>query len=197
MLKELDGRAIRAILFADLHGYSKMDEPSCLAFCRAFYDGVNTEVLGKYAEHVELRNSWGDAIHLIVNDVAKAGCLALELQEWTARRDWAALGVRMVPQLRVALHVGVVSKVYNPLLGMDCYVGRSTSRAARIEPVTAEGQVFVSGAFAAFIELQPECGLSCEYVGIRTLPKNSGEQDIYRLIRNTASGSIAAGRKGD
>lgn len=187
MLKELDGRAIKAILFADLSGYSRMDEKSCLEFSRNFYSGVNDEILSKYADCINLKNTWGDAIHLILNDAAKAGYLALELQSWTARFDWARIGIKTVPQLRVALHAGVVSKVYDPILETDNYIGRSTSKAARIEPITAEGQVFVSEAFAAFVALRPDSGLVCEYVGTRTLPKNSGELAVYLLSRKDPS----------
>lgn len=106
MLMERDGRAIKAILFAGLHGYSRMNEKSCLEFSRGFYHDINEAILKKYSDTIEVKNAWGDAIHLIFNEAVKAGYLALELQSWTNRYDWNKIGMRIFPQLRIGLHVG-------------------------------------------------------------------------------------------
>ena len=60
---------------------------------------------------------------------------------------------------------------------------RNTSKAARIEPITYEGQVFVSQAYAALLAAEIQDELTCEYVGIRELPKKSGALKIYLLKR--------------
>ena len=177
-------RTIKALLFSDVKGFSKMSERDCLLFCRHFHTGIQNDVLSQYADSIILQNTWGDALHVVLEDLTKAGNLALDLRDWMTQHDWIGDGLSTELKIRIALHAGVVTKVPDPIIKAFNYIGRNTSRAARIEPITFEGQVFVSGAYAALLALEHDTNLSCEYVGTRELPKNAGTLAVYLLNRN-------------
>ena len=176
-------RTVKALLFSDVKGFSKMSERDCLAFCRHFHTGVQNDVLSRYADSIILQNTWGDALHVVMDDLTKAGNLALDLRDWMARHDWIGDGLSADLKIRIALHAGVVTKVPDPIIKAFNYIGRNTSKAARIEPITFEGQVFVSGAYAALLALERDSNLFCDYVGTRELPKNAGPLAVYLLHR--------------
>jgi class 3 adenylate cyclase len=58
-----------------------------------------------------------------------------------------------------------------------------TYRAARIEPITEEGQIFVSEHFAALVEAEGISDFQCDYVGEKDLPKKSGTIRAHILRR--------------
>lgn len=176
-------RAVRALLFADARGYSALSERECLLFRRRFHEGVAREVLAPRAGAILSRGTWGDALHVVLDDLAEAGRLALDLRDWMAREDWAADGLSAAPLLRIALHAGVVTRIPDPVSGGFAYIGRCTSRAARIEPIVCEGQVYCSGAYAALLALENPPDLALEYVGMKTLPKDAGTIPVFVLLR--------------
>ena len=178
-------RTIKALLFSDVKGFSKMSERDCLLFCRHFHTGVQNDVLSRYADSIILQNTWGDALHVVMDDLTKAGNLALDLRDWMEKHDWIGDGLATDLKIRIALHAGVVTKVPDPIIHAFNYIGRNTSKAARIEPITFEGQVFVSGAYAALLALEHGTNLSCDYVGTRELPKNAGSLAVYLLHHDT------------
>lgn len=176
-------RTVKALIFSDVKGFSKMSERDCLLFCRHFHSGVQSDVLSRYADSIILQNTWGDALHVVMDDLTKAGNLALDLRDWMAQHDWIGDGLSADLKIRIALHAGVVTKVPDPIIKAFNYIGRNTSKAARIEPITFEGQVFVSGAYAALLSLERDTNLTCDYVGTRELPKNAGPLAVYLLHR--------------
>ncbi len=54
-------------------------------------------------------------------------------------------------------------------------------RGARIEPITEQGQIYVSESFAAISMLEKQPTFSCDYVGEIQLAKNYGTYRIYLL----------------
>ena len=176
-------RSIKALLFSDVKSFSKLSEQECLIFFQNFHSGVQKDILAEYDRRIILKNTWGDALHIVMDDIALAGELALDLRDWMTDFDWLKAGISSKLQLRIGLHAGVVSHVEDPIVSQFNYIGRSTSKAARIEPIAYEGQVFVSQSYAALLAAGPPCGLTCEYVGIRELPKNSGCIKVYLLNR--------------
>jgi len=58
---------------------------------------------------------------------------------------------------------------------------RELTRAARIEPRTPVGEVYVTSAFAALLALEPGSGIRCEYVGQVTTAKDFETIPMYRL----------------
>lgn len=180
-------RAIRALLFADVKGYSRLSERDCVLFRKILHEHVARDIFAPYANAILAKGTWGDAIHVVLNGMAEAGRLALDLQDWMKRTDWTGAGLSIAPQLRVSLHAGLVTRIPNAISGGFDYVGRNTSRAARIEPITFEGQVFASGAYAALLALENPPELTLDYVGVRTLPKGAGSIPVFLLSRKPAT----------
>jgi hypothetical protein len=149
-------RPLRAFLFGDLHGFSRLSEPELLAYNRSVLPAV-AEVVDRFGGHVEIRHTWGDGLYLVFDSVAVAASCALALQARFALLDFQALSLPPTLGLRAALHAGPVFPVDDPVMRQRLYTGRHISRAARMEPVTPEGQVYVSEAFAALLALGPSC----------------------------------------
>ena len=57
------------------------------------------------------------------------------------------------------------------------------TRAARIEPRTPEGEVYVTDAFAALLALEPERDFTTESVGRVTTAKDFETIPVYWLCR--------------
>jgi class 3 adenylate cyclase len=96
--------------------------------------------------------------------------------------QWAALGLPQRTSLRIALHAGPVYEIVDAVTGRPGFAGTHISRAARIEPVTPPGQVYVSEAFAALLALDDaHREFFCEYLGSVPLAKDYGRLRTYRL----------------
>ena len=199
------------MLFADIVGYSKLNESVIPEFVNNFLAKVSqTMSESRYApRHV---NTWGDAIYAVFDYAQDAGCFALELTELIhgGRDEWLAKGlyweetaadgtvVKHPLNVRVGLHTGPVFMHYNPVIRQLGFTGVHVSRAARIEPVTTPGEVFASEEFAALSETAAEAnrraeaknggagvarGFVCEYAGTMPLAKGyPGRYRIYRVV---------------
>ncbi len=172
---------IRAMLFADVVGYSTLRESHIPPFVEAFLGDV-ARVLHRNRYAPLAKNTWGDAIYAVFADVRTAGCFALELAELVVSTDWGSRGLPPELGLRISLHAGPVYACVDPVLGHSTYTGAHVSRAARIEPVTPRGSVYVSEAFAALAAADDVREFSCEYVGRIALAKKYGVFPLYRLI---------------
>jgi len=67
--------------------------------------------------------------------------------------------------------------------GVDTVFGRQLTRAARIEPRTPPGEVYATNALAALLRLDPEAGVTPEYVGRVTTAKGFETIPMYVLRR--------------
>jgi len=173
-------RPLRAFLFGDFRGFSKLSEPELLTYNRLILPAA-ARVLDRWGSHVEVRHTWGDGLYLVFDSVAVAAACALELQAAFAAMDFRALGLPEDLGLRAALHAGPVFPVEDPVMRQRIYTGRHISRAARMEPVTPEGQVYVSEAFAALLALEADQPVAYEYVGRMPLAKGAGHLRMYLL----------------
>ena len=175
-------RSIKAILFADFPSFSTVPEENVPIFWREVMQRIAT-VLDRHSGAVRYRNTWGDAIYVIIATAADAAAIALELLEELSAADHAALGVTGETQMRIGLHLGPIYEGLDFVTGDTTYYGRQVSLAARIEPITPAGAVFVTEAFAAVLALRNVEGYGCEYVGVLDLPKGYGRERMYRLTR--------------
>jgi adenylate cyclase len=175
-------RGVFGLLFADFPGFSKLDERKL----PAFWDEVMARaavVLNKYREAVEYRNTWGDALYIVFRDLVAAADAALDLRASFAEVNTLALGLPPGAAMRIGLHCGAIYLGNDPVTERMNYYGSEVARAARIEPVTPAGQVYVSEPFAALLELRQPERLRCNYVGRVPLAKAYGEHPLYRLER--------------
>ncbi|HWH22493.1 MAG TPA: adenylate/guanylate cyclase domain-containing protein, partial [Allosphingosinicella sp.] len=175
-------RTLAAILFTDFAGFSSLPEH----VLPSFWNGVMLamgEVLDRHGEKVASRNSWGDALYAVTSSAADAAEIALEIQAALSRFDYAGAGLPANGGMRVGVHYGPAYRGRDHITGSWTYYGTEVSRAARIEPITPPGSVFVTQPFAAILALEARERFSCRYVGRIALAKNAGAYPMYRLVR--------------
>lgn len=174
-------RALKAIIFADYPSFSKLAEHVLPLFWEEIMRRISV-VLKRHGDTVAYRNTWGDAIYAVVDTARNAAFIALEIVEALDDADYRLLGLDKAVGMRVGAHLGPVYAGEDPVTGNKTYFGTQVSRAARIEPITPPGAVYVTEQFASVLALE-EPDLSCTYVGRLELPKGHGPQRMYRLSR--------------
>ncbi len=176
---------IKAMLFADVVKFSTLSEGQIPAFVREFLGTISQQVAASKAPPVVV-NTWGDALYLVFDEVVSAGRFALHILRTMQEIDWPARGLPSELSLRIALHAGPVFSVIDPVTRQFSYTGGHVTQAARMEPVTAPGQVYVSGAFASLSLTEcrdpRERGYEVIYVGKLETAKRFGAEPIYRLV---------------
>jgi class 3 adenylate cyclase len=177
-------RVVRALLFADIKGFSTLVDAQLPRFTRHVLGAV-ADVLARHDAHVCYRNTWGDGLYVVLTGAEDAAACALELQDAVAGIDLAARGLPDHLALRLGSHLGPVFPVHDPVLGRDSFMGSHVSRTARIEPVTPPGDVFVTEPFAAALELAGS-PFACDYVGHLPAAKQFGRLRMYRVRRPAA-----------
>jgi class 3 adenylate cyclase len=170
-----------SIIFGDVHGFSKLKDSQLLAFQRVVL-GACAQVLDRYPS-VRLRKTWGDGLFFVVDDAVSAAACALDLQDALAACDLAAAGLPGHLRLRLGAHCGLAYSSRDPVTNVLDVVGEDVSRAARIEPVTPEGMVYVTESFAAELMLDEAHAFRCEYVGEIDAAKGYGRFRMYALAR--------------
>lgn len=178
-------RGAYGLMFTDYPGFSKLDE----RVLPLFWEDVMVRAARSLEQHGEVirsGNTWGDAIFAVFQNAPTAAQAALDLCEELKKVDCKALGVREGTAMRIALHYGPTYSGYDPVTRRTTYYGTEVSRAARIEPVTPSGAVYVTEPFAAVLEMEKNHPFDCDYVGKIALPKGYGTYPLYRLSRNPA-----------
>jgi adenylate cyclase len=130
------------------------------------------------------RNTWGDGLFLVLEEIGEAGRFALDLTESIRSTDWEAKGLPANLGLRTALHAGPVYLCTDPITRELNCIGTHVSHAARIEPITPTNEVYASEVFAALAVAQGITEFSCRYVGHIPLA-------TYHVTRMTAPGAPA------
>jgi class 3 adenylate cyclase len=162
-------------LFTDYAGFSRLDEHALPGFW-ADVMGPVAKVLDSAGSAIDFRNSWGDAVFAIIDGLSLAARVALDIVAAPPSSEGG---------MRVALHFGPVYRMLDPITGLHGFIGTEVTRAARIEPVTPIGQVFVTQPFAAMLLLSGNLGADykLEYAGKIALAKKYGTMTLYRLSR--------------
>jgi hypothetical protein len=173
-------RMVKAIIFTDFPGFSKLSEAVLPAFWREVMQRVAI-VLARHEPAVAYRNTWGDALYAVIDTAAEAAAIALELHEELAMVDHQVLRVDRAAGMRVGAHLGPIYRGPDFVTGALNFFGTEVSRAARIEPITPPGAVYVTEPFAAILALEAPGRFGCDYVGRLELPKAFGAQRMYRL----------------
>ncbi len=182
---ETDGilsRQEHSIIFTDVHGFSKISESRL----PRFWNGIMKRcaaTIDRHGKNVLYRNTWGDALYLIVDNISVAADLALSLHDCVTVDDARELGLESVPRLRIALHHGPLFEGFDPVCGVPSFFGSEVSRTARIEPVTPLGAVYATESFAAILAMRAGSKYSCNYAGRIDLAKKYGAFRMYRLTR--------------
>lgn len=174
------GHALRSMLFADVVGYSRMNEDQIPRFVSEFLGSV-AELNRTTVHRPEHTETAGDGLYCVFASAEDAARYALQLSALLRGSDWTARGLPPWFNLRMALHCGPVHCFDDPVTGRPLYTGPHASRAARIEPVTPPGLVYASQAFAAVAAAQGVRGVDLRYVGTMALAKGYGSLPLYHV----------------
>lgn len=181
--KSQPARMIYPVMFADVKGFSKLSDNELGQFFEKVMGRLGG-ILDGFGDDVLFRNTWGDAVHAVFRNVSSAANCALEMQKVLESLDSNELKLLARPEMRMALDVGPVFEGYDFIKKEDTYFGSTLTRAARMEPVTPVGEVFVTEAFAALSAMDCADDIRCEYVGRLPLAHSYGDQRMY-LLRKT------------
>ena len=173
-------RQCYAVVFGDMPGFSRLPERYLPIFWNTVMRAIG-DVLKEKPNALAFRNTWGDAIHFVVPDVRQAAEICLEVQHRLAKIKGSVLGRGEAPTMRIGAHYGPAFTGWDPVVAQRTYYGRSLSRAARIEPITPPGAVYVTEAFAAILLLESRGEFTCTYVGEVMLAKGYGRFRMYDL----------------
>lgn len=174
-------RRLLALVFADATGFGGLTEAQVLIFAETLLAMLADAVQTGGSPH--FANSWGDGLFFCFDDVSEAADACLRMQEAFANVNLAALGLPETMRLRVAAHFGVTTGIPDPITGRNSIYGTSVTTAARLEPVTPPGEIFVTGSFAAVLAVRAPDAFQCEFVGAREAAKGFGRMQLFRLSR--------------
>jgi class 3 adenylate cyclase len=176
-------RAFKAMLFADIVGYSKLKEEQLPYFHKFFLCGL-AKNLKRSGYKPVFKNSWGDCIYFVFDELISAAEYALELRDFVRKTNWQESHLPPSMNIRIGLHAGPVYHAREPILERVGYFGSHVTTAARIEPITSPGNVYASEQFAALLIAENRSGaLECNYVGVIVLPKEFGKHPIFHIKR--------------
>lgn len=171
---------IKAILFADVVGYSKLKEHDVFFFVNNFL-GRAAELIRSVRPSIRpaVRNTWGDAFYFVFHSVRAGGVFSLLLRDMVLATRWEDRGLPATLSIRISMHAGPVFPCVDKVLNEVNFTGVHTSRAARIEPITRPGSVYCSRAFASLTAALGETEFSCEFIGNVPLAKKYGMLPVH------------------
>ncbi|HYW81692.1 MAG TPA: TRAFs-binding domain-containing protein [Spirochaetia bacterium] len=181
------GRQTVGILFADIVGYSRLQEEQIPRYVQGFLGGL-AQIVQRAGLQPLYKNSWGDAICFMFADLLEAAECALAMRDMVRHTDWKEQGLPKDLSIRIGLHAGPVYGFNEPLQDRWNFFGSHVNQAARIEPITSPGNVYSSDAFAALLLADERNRFDCRYVGVVVLPKDFGKYPIYHVKRLTEVG---------
>ena len=186
-------RVIKTILFADVVGYSKVEEEHVPFFMFEFLKQIASD-LKQSSENVEFVNTWGDAIFVVMNKAEHLLKYAFDLHKTVSDFNSGDQGLPDNLDIRIALHAGPVYEGTDPITDKKNFYGSHITRAARIEPVTAPGCIYATEQFIAMLTMEhvtthgedlSKSDFVCEYLGKLSLYKNFGSQAVYHVRKKS------------
>lgn len=178
-------RESRSIIFGDFAGFSRIGEQGLPRFIEQVM-GRMAAALADDADDILFRNTWGDALFVVVSTPTVAAHVALKLTECLADVDLTDFATSPGAGMRIGLHHGPVFQAFDPITGQIGYFGSEVTRAARLEPVTPVGKVYATQSFAAMLALTADRAFKCRYVGPVPLAKDYGTLPMHLLTRGSA-----------
>lgn len=175
-------RRIRALVFADFAGFSKLSDSQVLVFQEKVMRQV-ARALEPFRPSILHSNTWGDGVYLVFDDVVSAAECALAVQDAIATADLREMGLAAIRGLRIAAHATPVFDGWDPIVGGRVFFGAGVTEAARIEPRTPEGEIYTTRPFAALSMLAANRNYETQYVGTLPTAKDFGEIPLFALRR--------------
>jgi class 3 adenylate cyclase len=161
---------VRALLFGDVAGFSKFSTQQNRQFVEQVLPAIAEEIdrFAAQGTHIDVRNTWGDGLFLVLKNVHESALLALAIQKRLSQ-----LRLPFPVRMRIALHYAPVMLTQDPISKRPNAIGPGVSRAARLEPATAPGAVYASEAVAALLALHADRA-SVRFSYLKNLPWAKG-----------------------
>ena len=177
-------RKCSSMIFGDFKGFSKLTDAQLPVYVDTVL-GACGAVLKRHARHLRFRNTWGDGLFLVFDDVVAAADCAFDLSRTLEDLRQHQTDLPDTLGIRLGLHYGPVFERKDPVLERPNFFGFHVSRAARVEPITPVGQIYVTDSAAAALALDAHDRFRCDYVGQVPLAKNYGSLPMYALLPRT------------
>jgi class 3 adenylate cyclase len=184
-------RGTYGILFADVKGYSKLTLAQLETYLTQILPDLASRVIDHYRKPLHELNTWGDGIVAASRDPIRLAEFALDLRDFFVNQNWAR---HMLPKLeaRIGIHAGLVFFGHDPIRQKDGIIGTNVILAARIEPITSPGDIWVTETFFRLIDDNDELSFVFDDLGEQHLAKEFGIMRLYRLRRpRDAAGALA------
>jgi class 3 adenylate cyclase len=173
-------RALKAMLFGDVRGFSKLGEHQIRPFVENIMRPLAEELRRLPAQPEEIA-TWGDGLYVVYGDVIGASAGALALLRRFSMIDLAAAGLPDHLALRIGGHAGPVIPLMDPFMKTMNFFGTHVTLAARIEPVAMPGSLYVSEPYAAQLSLLAPDKFQTSYVGQTELAKKFGSMRLFSV----------------
>ena len=170
------------MLFADVVGFSKLGEESAPSFFVDFLNEV-ADVINSSPIKPDFCNTWGDGLFIVYDDITAAADFASRLRDRVNSKDWSAIGLPGDTNIRIGMHTGPVFETIDPIINKRNYYGSHVNRAARIEPVTTPGSIYISEQVACLLASSGSSEFECDNLGRVNLAKQFGVGRLFRLRR--------------
>lgn len=177
-------RSLHSMIFADVTGYGRLTESQIITFMQSVQPGLVSAYQGLDVQP-DIANSWGDGIFLVYPDTLSAAHAAFALREAFQAIDLTAEGLPRDLSLRVAAHYGPAIAGTDPVTNNANVFGTEVVFAARIEPVTQPGSIYVSETFDAALRLTPGHPYRGEPAGTKVLRTGRAAIHLFSLHRRS------------
>ena len=168
------------ILFADVKGYSKLNEDQLVTFSTFFITKI-ASVFDKFSESIHIKRTQGDGLFVIYKDMTSAIGFAKLLQYTIANTDWRAKNLPCDLSIRISLDAGPCYSYLEKITGNQEFCGDYVNRAARLEPITPPGHIYASESFVALSLVNTVKDVKFRYSGQVVLPKGHGVIPAYHV----------------
>ncbi|MEO5327408.1 MAG: hypothetical protein H7829_04105 [Magnetococcus sp. THC-1_WYH] len=169
------------IVFSDLQGFSKLNEFQLRLYYKELIPAL-AERIKPLIGGAKVFNTWGDGLVAIFENGAETVNFLMSYRDFMSVYDFDNVGIpHLVP--RIGAHFGEFDFYEDPLLNRSNAAGSNLHTAARIEPITRPGEIFVTESFKDAIERLPVApgGIGFDSLGQFPLAKGFGKMDLYRL----------------
>lgn len=179
-------RRMVGLIFADFASFRRLRDPVFPRYYREIMQML-AGLLDRYAAHVLVRKTWGDALHVVTDDAASAAHIVADIQREIERHRLRDDGILGDLELRIAAHYAPAYSGVDPVEAKLSYYGSQLSFAARIEPVVPPSMIYVTEAFAARVALEAPADFALDYAGEVEFAKQFGTYRLYSLRRRSAA----------
>jgi len=161
------------MMFADIKGYSKLDENQLINFSTFFLEKIS-QITKKFEQNIFSKRTQGDSLFFVFKKIQTAIDISIELQNCVSKTDWTQYGLPSDILFRISLDAGPCYSYVEPVTKTVEFCGNYVNRAARIEPITPPGSIYTSETFVALAKAMKVKNVQFNYAGQVILPKNSG-----------------------